>query len=268
MIEVAFIGFGAIGRSLARTLKSHTDAVKVVAVLLRTPLSAAARAELPDGARAVATLGELLALRPAVVVECAGHDALRDHGAHVLAHGTDLVVASVGALAAAPVESALNAAAAAGSARILFPSGALGALDILGAAKLAGLARVTYSGRKPVQAWRNTAAERMVNLDALREPGTFFERSAREAALQFPQNANVAAAVALAGLGFDATQVKLIADPDATSNLHRIDAEGAFGSFEFGVTGRVHADNPKTSMLVAFSIAKTLLSLRARMAFL
>ena len=73
-----------------------------------------------------------------------------------------------------------------------------------------------------------------------------FEGTARAAALGFPKNANLAAAVALAGLGFDATTVQLVADPAATGNTGQIDAEGAASRLQVVVSGAASTANPKT----------------------
>ena len=64
---------------------------------------------------------------------------------------------------------------------------------------------------------------------------------------------DVAAAVALAGSGFDHTGVKLIADPSIDANIHELHATGAFGSFSFRIEGRALPDNPKSSALAAMS---------------
>jgi aspartate dehydrogenase len=77
-------------------------------------------------------------------------------------------------------------------------------------------------------------------------------------ALLYPQNANVAAAVALAGLGFEQTTVELVADPDAPGNVHEIEAEGAAGRFAIALTGKPSRTNPKTSALAALSVARAL----------
>ena len=86
----------------------------------------------------------------------------------------------------------------------------------------------------------------------------------REAALLYPQNANVAAAVALPGLGFEATQVELVADPGAAGNIHEIEAEGAAGRFAIALQGKPSRTNPKTSALAALSVARALLNQQAR----
>lgn len=53
-----------------------------------------------------------------------------------------------------------------------------------------------------------------------------FEGPTRAACAAFPRNVNVHAAVALAGIGFDKTQSRIVADPSVHTNTHRIQAEG------------------------------------------
>ena len=189
-----------------------------------------------------------------LVVDCAGHAALAEHGPKILERGMPLVTVSLGALADAGLYAQLEAAAKAGRTRLHLASGAIGALDCLQAAKVGGLTEVTYTGRKPPAGWKGSAAEMTVDLDALEGPVVHFEGSARNAATSYPKNANVAAAVALAGLGFDATRVRLIADPLVSANIHEIQAAGAFGSFTFQVEGKALPDNPRSSALAAMSV--------------
>jgi aspartate dehydrogenase len=256
---VALIGGGSIARVIVRELLDHHREISLAGALVHDQAKALAHG-LPDTVRLTSSLPELLGWRPALIAECAGHAGLAEYGAPVLEHGTDLVVASVGALADRLLEERLRAAAAAGGAHIRIPSGAVGALDALASAKLGGLHHVRYVGRKPVAAWRGTRAEHEMDLDAVKTATVVFEGSAREAALAFPQNANVAAAIALSGVGFDATRVTLIADPAALRNEHLIEAEGLFGKLTFSVAGTPLPGNPKTSSLAAYSLLRSLVS--------
>jgi aspartate dehydrogenase len=205
-------------------------------------------------------LAALLADAPDAVAECAGHTAVHQYGETVLKSGCDLVVISIGALADDGLRATLLSAAQQHGARLVLPSGAVGGLDALGAARLSGLQTVTYIGRKPPKAWRGTPAERLLDLDALSAPAIFFEGTARQAATDYPQNANVAAAVAIAGLGFDATRVRLIADPKAARNVHEISVRAGCGDFDLQLEGRPSPLNPKTSLTAGFSVAREILN--------
>jgi aspartate dehydrogenase len=124
--------------------------------------------------------------------------------------------------------------------------------------RMGGLSLVRYRSRKPPLAWRGSPAEKLVDLAALAKPAVLYRGNAREAALLYPQNANVAAAIALAGLGFERTEVELVADPAAAGNVHEIEVEGAAGRFAIELEGKPSRTNPKTSALAALSVARAI----------
>ncbi len=253
MTGIALIGWGGIAQAVAEVFARHSRLAELSAVLVRPGRLAA----IPT----VATIEDLLARRPRLVVETAGQAAVAEFGPAVLAAGVDFMAVSVGALADADLHARLEAAARGGGARLILPAGAIGGIDALSAMALAGLSRVVYRSRKPPAAWRGSPAEALVDLDQLQHAACFYRGTARAAARDYPKNANVAATVALAGLGFEATEVELIADPAAPGNCHEITAEGVSGTMTIQLTGVPSASNPKTSMLTALSVARALLAL-------
>lgn len=194
-----------------------------------------------------------------LMIDCAGHTALAAYGPDILQRGTDLITVSLGALADRELYQQLEKAAHQGNSRLHLASGAIGALDCLQAARTGKLESVTYVGRKPPKGWVGSPAEDLLDLGALTEgAAVHFEGSARDAAIKYPKNANVAAAVALAGIGFERTSVKLIADADVTENIHEVEAVGDFGSFHFQIRGKSLPDNPRSSALAAMSVVSKL----------
>jgi aspartate dehydrogenase len=260
-LRVALIGCGAIGTSVLELLKGDT-ALAVVAIVVPEEGVAAAQRLVPG----VPVASRVPASGIDLVVETAGHAAIEEHVLPALARGTPCIVASVGALSAAGLAERLEAAATAGRTQVQLIAGAIGAIDALAAARIGGLDSVRYTGRKPPQAWKGTPAEQGRDLDALAEETVIFEGSAREAAQRYPKNANVAATVSLAGLGLDRTMVRLIADPAIADNVHTVEAEGAFGSFELTMRNKPLAANPKTSALTVYSAVRALRNRAAALA--
>jgi aspartate dehydrogenase len=252
-ITVTLVGFGAIGRAIYQRLQSN-PLCKVTAIVVRSSSVNALQAELGTNVRVIDTVPSNAKL----VLECAGHEALKAHVLPALKAGVECAVLSVGALSEAGLPEALEAAAALGNTQVHLLSGAIGGIDAIAAAKIEGIDRVTYSGRKPPLGWKGSAAEKLVDLPSISNATTFFEGTAREAASQYPKNSNVAATIALAGLGLDNTQVKLIADPSITENIHEIDISGAFGSMQLVMKGKPLADNPRTSALTVLSALRFL----------
>ena len=254
-MKLGIIGNGAISRYVQNKARSHGHEIR--ALLLR-PERLLERSEENGDIDYVSRVADF----PKDidhVVDCAGHAALKTYGPNILRSGTDLTTVSIGALADPDVYDSLKQAAAEGGAKLHLASGAIGALDCLLAARTGELQSVTYVGRKPPQGWRGSPAEDALDLDNLKdEAAVHFDGSARDAATRYPKNANVAAAVALAGIGFDNTQVKLIADPTISENIHEVQATGDFGRFSFEIQGHSLPDNPRSSALAAMSILSAL----------
>lgn len=251
-MKLAQIGFGGIGRTVAESLNTDPD-VSYAAVAARPHQEADVQAALGE-VPVVESASDLLAHKPDLVVECASHDALRQYGEAVLDTGIDLIAVSVGILAEPDYRNGLLSAAAQSGARLIIPSGAIGGVDVITAARHAELEHVTYITRKAPNLWKNTPAEEMVDLSAVSKPVLFFDDTAERAALLFQEKANVTATLALAGLGFEKTRVQFWADPAYPRSTHQITLAGTTGTMAIELANTVSPLDGKSSWLTAMSI--------------
>jgi aspartate dehydrogenase len=258
-MRLGMIGHGAIGRAVTAASRQGDlgPGVELAAVLVRRPRRG--ETGLPITHDAERFFGRDLD----VVLECAGHEAVRAHGVRCIESGADLVLTSIGALVDDALRGALENAAAANARRLILASAGIGALDILAAAAVGGLERVAMTVRKDPSAWYGTEAEGICDLASLREPLVIYDGPVRDGARRYPQNVNIAAAVALAGIGLDRTQLTIVVDPTIRTHVVQIEASGAFGSFRFVEDVLPTADNPKTGRLVAMALIKTIRQLAA-----
>lgn len=255
-LNILMIGHGAIASYVAEQIKDDRG-LKIASALCRTGRAEEARRVLGADIQAAGSLDDIT-VPVSLAVDCAGHAALRQHGPAILSNGIDLLTVSNGALSDPALLESLRDAAELGNAKLRLLSGAIGAIDAIAAANVGGLESVRYTGRKPPAGWVGSPAEDRIDLSAITEPTIHFEGTARDAARLYPKNANVAATLALAGIGFDKTEARLIADPTIETNQHTIEASGAFGTLTFTIEGNGLPNTPKSSALTAMSVVKAL----------
>jgi aspartate dehydrogenase len=264
-LRVAIGGFGAIGKVVAEALDRGLDGLSLAAVSAR------------DTARAAAALAGFKAPVPVmplenlweaadIVIECAPAEHLRDLAEPVLAHGRILVTLSCGALLD---NFDLVELARRQGGRILVPTGALLALDAVQAAALGGgIARVQMITRKPPAGLEGAPflVENRISVSGLGAAKLVFSGTAREAARGFPANVNVAAALAMAGLGPDRTMIDIWADPAVDRNTHRIEVDADAARFSFQIENVPSLENPKTGRLTPLSVIALLKKLTSPLA--
>jgi aspartate dehydrogenase len=248
--RIGLVGFGAIGKDVAARLLSASGTPPDLTVLTRKPIPATA------GIAWVGSVSDLIQEAPDIVVEAAGHAAVRECVPPLLADGIPVVLTSVGALADSAVEAKVRDAERRGQSSLILPGGAIGGTDYLRSiAQVPNLA-ARYCSRKPIAAWRREIVALGLDPDAATSEIVLFEGSAREAALLFPQNLNVALTIALAVGGMDALKVRVVADPAVERNSHEIEIESAAGRARFVFENTPSATNPKTSAVTALSIVQ------------
>jgi|TARA_B110000495_G_scaffold139625_1_gene122619 aspartate dehydrogenase len=209
----------------------------------------------------VETVAELVNLPNIdLVIECASQAAVVAHAETVLSSGTSMLVMSSGAMISPDFMRTVSADAAKSGASIYIPSGAVGGIDALRASKSL-LEEVTIvSTKKPISL---SGAPGFADWEEkkITEATVIFEGSAADAVGLFPANVNVAATVSMAGIGPDATKVRIVADPDSPGNVHEINAVSKAGKFSFRFENMPHETNPKTSFLAVLSAIETLRSI-------
>ena len=263
-LRVAIGGFGAIGKVVAQHLDRGIDGLTLAAVSARD--IARAEAAMAGFARPVRVLPlPRLGEAADIVVECAPAALLRELAEPALAHGRCLMVLSCGALLD---NLDLVDLARRHGGRIFVPSGALLGLDAVAAAAEGGISKVHMITRKPPRGLFGAPylEENAVDIADLAEPKRVFVGTAREAARGFPANVNVAAALALAGIGPDRTTIEIWADPDVTRNIHRIEVEAEAARFSLQIENVPSAENPRTGRLTALSVIAALKKLTSPLA--
>lgn len=262
-LRVAVGGFGAIGKVVAERLDRGIDGLALAAVSARdTARVAAAMADFahPVPVVPLARLWE----EADIVVECAPAALLREIAEPALAHGRTVVVLSCGTLLD---NFDLVELARRHDGRILVPSGALLGLDAVAAAAEGGISKVHMITRKPPAGLAGAPYLEANHIDVggLSQPKCVFTGTARDAARGFPANVNVAAALALAGIGPERTTIEIWADPDVTRNIHRIEVEADAARLSMQIEN-VPSENPKTGRMTPLSVIAALKKLAGPLA--
>jgi aspartate dehydrogenase len=252
-VNICVIGCGAIGTTIARAVES-IEGIETVYLTDRSQECATRLQEKLTKVRYVPDIVPILGdIR--LVVEAASQDAARYYIPLALSAGVDVLMMSVGILHDESFQNDVHRLAKRKGGKIYVPSGAVGGIDALSAASLEEIDEVTLTTTKPPSAFEDNQYLKANGIvpSEVRSRTKLFEGPAREAVKHFPQNINVAATIALAGIGFDRTIIRIVCDPQVKTNEHHLEARGRFGELD-SVTRNVPSPrNPKTSYLAALS---------------
>jgi aspartate dehydrogenase len=259
-MRVAVAGLGAIGRTLARRLADGVPGLTLAAVAARDAEKARGWLDEEGIEVPIVALSDLPA-HADLAVECAPAAVLEEICRPMLSAGKQVMVLSCGALLPRPE---LIELAKAHHGRILVPTGGLLGLDAVAAAAEGTIHSVQMTTRKPPNGLAGAPhlVKNNISVEGLNEPKLVFSGTAREAAAGFPANVNVAAALALAGIGPDRTMIDIYADPTKTRNCHTIEVDADSARFTLSIEN-VPSENPKTGRIVALSVIATLRKLAA-----
>jgi aspartate dehydrogenase len=241
MKTVGIIGCGAIGTLIAEAVERKLVACDELILYDHNEKKAEKlKSSLRFPVTVVASLDEMLRLKPKVIVEAASQQAAREYVSRILVEDIDLIVMSSGALLGLNVQSS----------KLHVPSGAIGGLDALSSAALAGIDKVVLTSRK------NPRALELNN----KEAKIVYEGTAEEAARLYPREMNVAATLALT-VKPAKVKVQVVSDPAVQRNTHEFRVKWRFGEMFLRFANDPHPDNPHTSALAAWSAIKLLQSL-------
>ncbi|MET0219744.1 MAG: aspartate dehydrogenase [Tardiphaga sp.] len=258
--RVAIVGLGPIGRKVAKALDKGIDGLTLTAVSVQNPgkhqdflagLSAPPQVLPIDALEAVAD----------IVIECAPAKLLPEIVRPFVSRGKTAIVLSAGALL---INEDLIALAREHGGQIVVPTGALIGLDAVTAAAEGKIHSVRMVTRKPVRGLAGAPyiVENNIDIESITEPLKIFDGTAREAAVGFPANLNVAVALSLAGAGPDATRLEIWADPALTRNVHRVEIDSDSARFSMQIEN-IPSENPKTGRITALSVIAYLRKQRA-----
>lgn len=228
MKKIAFLGGGKIGRNMMKYVQENN---KAEVVFVYDPFLKDADI---NGIPVVSEVKDEMFEGLDLVVECANADVVAQFIVKALKY-TNFMPFSMTAFRDDELQANAKAAAKEFGHMVYLPHGAILGLDGIFDGR-SELTEVTIETIKSPASLGRTDTEYTV----------LYEGPTRKATELYPRNVNVHAAIALAGIGFDKTQSKIIADPAVNTNTHLIHLNGKGIEFtirvssfsEGGVTGK------------------------------
>lgn len=257
MLKIGIIGVGNIGRQIIKAVNNKMVELDISAVFDLSKENLNRSAKLTD--KPIYTtqdFDKFISSNMDLVVESASQKAVNDYAVKVLNFRKNLIIMSVGALVDSDLLEKIMHITETNNLKVFIPSGAIGGIDAIRSANIDDIESVCLTTTKPP---KNLGIKEKLNKKII-----IYEGSAREAVKKFPKNINVVATLSLAGIGFDRTRVKIIADPNVEVNIHKINVKGSFGDMEFEFRNLPSPENPRTSYLAALSIIAALKNMQSK----
>ncbi|MBL7026768.1 MAG: DUF108 domain-containing protein [Candidatus Marinimicrobia bacterium] len=247
MKNIGLAGFGFIGSFLYDRLKDNKE-ISVQAVWEPIPQ----KTKFLDRQIVCKDLEDLGSRPLDLIVEVAHADVVKALLPFIKSDA-DLMLASMTCLSDPDIRNRIEQDAVHYGRKIFLPHGAVLGLDGLRDGRSL-LDSVSITTTKHPQSLGITDSQ-------IIKPEVLFEGSTLDACNKFPRNVNVHAAIALAGLGFEATRSVIIADPNTNKMHHRIEVHGRglnwnleIESFSAGeVTGSYTPESLYQSLLTILS---------------
>ncbi len=252
-LRLGIVGCGAIGSrialSITKELKNHFMLSALYDIDSEKAAGLSRRLKARRGV-VKRSVDELIASCD-VVAECVNTPAAQGIIAKAVRARKKVLVMSVGRLF---TRNSLFALARRHGSSLVLPSGAIAGLDAVKAARLAGFNSITITSRKPPAGFQGNSflIKKGIHLEDIVSDKLLFEGNVKDAVVKFPQNINVAAALALAA---DSTRIKVrvIASPSLERNTHEIVCTGKSGTIRTITENVPCPDNLKTSDLAVLS---------------
>lgn len=258
LLKIGIVGCGAIGSSLAKAIVSDFSKKGELVSLYDIDIKKAYHLSIKFNKKLAALNLEDLINKADLVIEATKADTAFDIVKKVLSLSKDIMIMSVGGIMQHYQE--LKVLTEEKKAHIFIPSGAICGIDGLKAAILGKINKVILTTRKHPKAFLGApyVLKKKIRLDNIDKDTVLFEGNAAQAIKAFPQNINVAATLSMAGIGPQATIVRIVASPTISRNIHEIEIESDAGKIISRCENVIHPDNPKTSYLAVLSAIATL----------
>lgn len=262
-IKVGLIGCGTIGSIIAKSIEEgKCGKISLIAIhdkyLEKSKILAQKMENKP---KVINDIEQLINIKDiTMIIETAHPNVVEKYAQKILESGKDLMIMSTGAFVDNKLKNKIYKIAKEKDKKIYIPSGAIAGIDGLKSASIGKIEKVELTTTKHPKSLKGAPYLKLnkISIDNIEKSKLIYEGSAKEACVSFPKNVNVAAILSLAGIGPEKTKVRIVADPNITSNTHHIKIIGEFGKLTITAENVPSVTNPKTSYLAMLSAIATL----------